>query len=118
MTFHIEGSQVIRFLLLVIMAAVLVTKLIDGLQKAGAIKDGTAGHWNQGLAFVVALAGFLLKYLGGDGQIADAQAFGLQLAAVLVTGFSVAVVAKLLHGVVLWLEGRHTARFLAPALRQ
>lgn len=110
MGIHIDVNDVIKLLVAVIAAAVVVTKLIDGLQKTGAVKDGQAHNWNQVLAFVVALAGFLLKQFGaGDAALIDAQSFGLQIAAALVTGFTIAIAAKALHEVVKWLEG-HSKR--------
>lgn len=106
MDIHISASDVVRLLIAIIAAAVFVTKLIDGLQKAGAVKDNQAHNWNQALGFVIALSGFLLKYLGvGESGALDSQALGLELAGVLITGFSIALVAKLLHELVKWMEG-------------
>lgn len=104
MDIQLDSETVIKLLLIVVAAAVVVTKVIDGLKAINAIPDAQAGKWNQALSFVSALAIFILNRVGGNEAIPQAESWGLEIAAVLVTSFSVAILARAIHGLVKWME--------------
>lgn len=107
MELNITADQAVQALVIVIAVAIVVTKLIDGLMKAGAIKDGDAGTANQVIALVVAAAGFLLRYFGQAGKVAEAETLGLELAAALVSSYVISFLAWLIHEqIVKRIEGR------------
>lgn len=97
MEVSISLEQFAAALVILIAAAIVVTKLVDGLKAAGAVPEGAAGKVNQGLAFVIALAGFLLRYFGQSGKVAEAETLGLELAAALVSTYVIAFLAYLIH---------------------
>ena len=106
MDIHVDVELVAQVALALIAAGIVVTKLIDALQAHGTIKPGQAGDWNQAAAFFVALATFIIRWVGFEGGIPEAESLGVELSGILVTGFTVAVISKGLHYVVQWLEGR------------
>jgi hypothetical protein len=95
-----------KLLLILIAAAIVVSKVIDLGKKTGKIDPENAGEWNQAVSFAVSIILFILKWIGVDGQVPAAEALGAEIAAILVTTYSVAAVAKLVHKLVNWLEGR------------
>ncbi len=106
MNIQIDNETIIKVLLIVIAAAVVVTKIIDGLKTINAIPDNQAGKWNQALSFASAIAIFILNRIGGSEAIPQAETWGLEIAAVLVTSFSVAILARAIHGLVKWMEDK------------
>lgn len=114
MDIHIDIELVAQVALALIAAAIVVTKLIDALRARGAIAAGRAGEWNQFLSFIGALAVFVLRWIGFEGGIPQAEALGVELSAILVTGFTVAMISKGLHYVVKWMEGRRPVEVAAP----
>jgi len=118
MDVHIDVELVARVALAIIAAGIVVTKAIDALRARGTIEDGRAGEWNQVVAFVVALAGFLLKWIGFEGAIPQAEQLGVELSAVVVTAGVIAVLSWAFHYVVKKMEGSRIDVTPAPQLAE
>jgi hypothetical protein len=103
--FSITRETLILALLYIIGTAIALTKIIDGLQKAGVIKDETTGHWNQALSLVGAIAIVVLQQLGAGAGVEDAQQAGALAAATLIAAGLIAFLTWAFHQGVLILEG-------------
>lgn len=96
----------VRVLFAIVAAGIVLTYIVQGLKKIGAINDGDSGKLNLALAYVVALAKFGLDYFGAGQQAQQATSIGEQLAVLVVTGFTLAAISSLAH----WLTKKMGAR--------
>lgn len=81
----------------ILTGAIFVTKLLDALKPVLPEYDGAIGTFNQIISFVIALAGFVLKYFGQGFRAESAEALGLDLAATLISTYLIAFLAWFIH---------------------
>lgn len=105
MEFHITKELVVLVLLYIVGTAIALTKILDGLQKAGVVKQDTTGHWNQALSLVGAIAIVVLQQIGAGAGVEDAQQAGALVAATLIAAGLIAFLSWAFHQLVLLLEG-------------
>lgn len=97
MELNITSEQFFGALAVLIAAAVVVTKLLDGLKPHLSEFDGAIGVANQVISFVVALIGFVLHYFQQGWRVANAEALGLDIAAAVVSTYVISFLAWLIH---------------------